>query len=119
MDTPSVEILKNIPILSNIDEEDLENIAKNVELVKFPKGEYIFHEGDTGEQFYIIKSGKIEILRKNTEGIEARIASLYPDNFFGEMALLNVKPRNASAKCLEDCELLVFDKKDFYEFLIL
>jgi CRP-like cAMP-binding protein len=119
MDVLLLEILKNIPILSDIDKDELKTVVKKVELKKFPKGTYIFHEGDKGDVFYIIKSGKIEILRKNKENKEERVATLYPDNFFGEMALLDEKPRNASAKSLEDTELIIYNKKDFFDFLYL
>jgi CRP-like cAMP-binding protein len=119
MDSELHEILKNIPILCDVEDEDLIGVAKKVELKSFPKDSYIFHEGDKGVEFFIIKSGKIKILRKNKDGKEESIAILYPDNFFGEMALLSEKPRNASVKCLEDSELFIFNKEDFYDFLYL
>lgn len=119
MDSAILEILKNIPALSNVDEDELGNIAKKAKIQNYPKDSYIFHENDKGNLFYVIKSGKIDILRKNSEGEEASVAVLYPDNFFGEMALINDAPRNASAKCLEDCEMYIFDKNDFYDLLYL
>lgn len=119
MDAALYEILKNMPVLSDVDEDDLADVVKKVTLQKFAKDSYVFHEGDKGEIFYIIKSGKVEILRKDENNQEKSIAILYPDNFFGEMALLNDNPRNASVKCLEDSELFVFNKKDFFDFLYL
>ena len=119
MNSSIVQILKNIPILSDIDEDDLQGVAKNVKIMEFPKDTYVFRQADKGDKFYIIKSGKVEIITQNKDEKEHSIAILYPDNFFGEMALLNEKPRNASAKCVEDTELFVFHKQDFYDILFL
>jgi CRP/FNR family cyclic AMP-dependent transcriptional regulator len=112
------EILSQIPVLVEVDIDDIEEIAKRVKLIKFPKDSFVFHQGDKGETFYVIKTGKVEIL-KTVESQEKKAAVLYPDNFFGEMALINDDPRNATVKCLEECELFVFNKKDFYDFLYL
>jgi CRP-like cAMP-binding protein len=114
-----LEILKNIPALSDVDEDDLADVVKKASTEKFSPDAVIFNEGDAGDKFYVIKSGKIEILRKNGDNEDEQIAILYPDNFFGEMALISDIPRNATAKCLEEVELLTFDKKDFYDILFL
>lgn len=119
MNSSLIKILTNIPILSDIEEGDLAEIVNMVKLKTFPEGSYIFKQGDKGDEFFVIKSGKVEILRNDENGNEKSIALLYPDNFFGEMALLSEKPRNASAKCVEECELFSFKKKDFFNFLFL
>ena len=112
------EILSQIPALSEVDSDDLEEITNKVKLKNFSKDSFVFHQGDKGENFYVIKSGKVEILKK-VDDKEKQVAVLYPDNFFGEAALINDNPRNASIKCLEDCELYVFNKQDFFDFLYL
>lgn len=119
MNSELLNLLKHIPILNDVDEDELVDIVKNTTLRHFKQGDYIMHEGEHGETFYIIKSGKVEVLRKNEEGKEEIIAALYPDNFFGEMALLSDKPRNASIRCIEDCQVYVFNKSDFFNFLYL
>jgi len=112
------DILSQIPVLVGVDTDDIDEIAKRVKLKKFPKDSYIFKQGDIGDSFFVIKSGKVEILKKEGD-IEKQVAVLYPDNFFGEMALITDDARNATIKCLEDCELFVFNKNDFYDFLYL
>ncbi|MBD3156977.1 cyclic nucleotide-binding domain-containing protein [Candidatus Peregrinibacteria bacterium] len=119
MNSNLINLLKHIPILSDVDEDDLADVVKNTTSKTYKKGQYIIHEGEKGETFYIIESGKVQVLRKNDRDEEEVVAALYPDNFFGEMALLNEKPRNASIRCLEDCRVYVFKKKDFYSFLYL
>jgi len=72
----------------------------------------LFHEGDQGEDMYIIHSGKVKI-SKRIRGIEKTLATLEKGEFFGEMAILNDKPRSATAETIEDCEMLSIDRKTF------
>jgi len=119
MNSDIINLLKQIPILNDADEEELADVAKNAVLMHFKKEDYIIKENDPGDTFYIIKSGKVGVLRKDENGNEEIISALYPDNFFGEMALLKEQPRNASIKCIEDCEVYMFNKKDFFDLLYL
>ena len=118
MENSLIEILAQIPALAEVDRDDLIDITKKVKLKKFCKDSYIFNEGDTGDSFYVIKSGKVAVLRKVID-IVKQVAVLYPDNFFGEAALLNEAPRNASIRCLENTQLYVFNKKDFFDLIYL
>jgi CRP/FNR family transcriptional regulator, cyclic AMP receptor protein len=79
---------------------------------KFPANAILFHEGDLGEEMYIIQSGRVKISKK-IRGVEKTLATLEKGEFFGEMAILNDKPRSASAETLEACEMLVIDRKTF------
>ena len=79
---------------------------------KFPSGTTLFHEGDRGEEMFIIQSGKVKI-SKRIRGVEKTLATLEKGEFFGEMAILNDKPRSAAAETIDDCEMLVIDRKTF------
>jgi CRP-like cAMP-binding protein len=79
---------------------------------KFPAGTALFQEGDRGEEMYIIQSGKVKI-SKRIRGVEKTLATLETGEFFGEMAILNDKPRSATAETIENCEMLVIDRKTF------
>jgi len=78
----------------------------------FPTGTVLFREGDRGEEMFILQSGKVKISKK-IRGVEKTLATLEKGEFFGEMAILNDKPRSASAETIEDCEMLVIDRKTF------
>ncbi len=79
---------------------------------KMPANTTLFQEGDSGEEMYIIQSGKVKI-SKRIRGVEKTLATLEKGEFFGEMAILNDKPRSATAETLEDCDMLVIDRKTF------
>ena len=65
-------------------------------VVKLYQGDYVFKEGDESEAMYIIENGEIAILKKQGE-IVSKLADLYPDDLFGEMAFFNSSKRSASA----------------------
>jgi CRP/FNR family transcriptional regulator, cyclic AMP receptor protein len=79
---------------------------------KIPAGTVLFNEGDRGEEMYILQSGKVKI-SKRIRGVEKTLATLEKGEFFGEMAILNDKPRSASAETIEECEMLMIDRKTF------
>jgi len=110
-------VLRNIPALEGVEDSVLREISSKGETVKYKKGDFVFKQGEPGNLFYVIRSGKVDVIREFQNGTSESIVILYDDNFFGEMALLSNNPRNASIKCLDDCEFIAFNKTDFYGLL--
>lgn len=79
---------------------------------EFPKGTVLFREGETGKEMFVLQSGKIAISKK-VRDLEKVLAVLGPGEFFGEMAIISNKPRNATATVQDDAKLLVIDPKTF------
>jgi CRP/FNR family transcriptional regulator, cyclic AMP receptor protein len=78
----------------------------------FPKSAVLFREGDEGSEMFVIRGGKIAI-SKAAGQFEKVLVTLGPGEFFGEMSILNNKPRTATATVVEDAQLLVIDPKTF------
>jgi len=78
----------------------------------FPTGTVLFREGDPGEEMYVIQSGRVQLTRR-VRGREAHLATLPTGEFFGEMAIVNNRPRSATATVLEESQLLVIDARTF------
>lgn len=78
----------------------------------YPAGAQLFVEGDPGTEMYVIQSGRVELTRK-LGGLDKVLAELPAGEFFGEMAILNRKPRSASARVVADAKLLVIDGETF------
>ena len=74
----------------------------------FAAGTVLFCEGDHGAHMYVIKRGAVRITRRLGSEV-VHLADLRAGEFFGEMAILNDRPRSADATVLEDAELLVLD----------
>lgn len=79
---------------------------------EFPKGTVLFKEGDPGKEMYVVQSGKVNIT-KTVRDTEKILATLGAGEFFGEMSILNNKPRSAGAVMAEDGKLLVIDPRTF------
>ena len=79
---------------------------------KVQAGTVLFQEDDRGEEMYVIQAGKVKISKK-VRGVDKTLAMLEKGEFFGEMSILNDKPRSATAETVEDSDLLVIDRKTF------
>ncbi|MDR0314281.1 MAG: cyclic nucleotide-binding domain-containing protein [Treponema sp.] len=82
----------------------------------YPKGTMIFAEGEPGEELYIIQKGSVKIA-KILDNNEVLLAVLKTGDIFGEMALLEAKPRVASAVAYEDCVVLAVNKSNFVKMI--
>ena len=78
----------------------------------YRKGEYIFKEGDPGDVMYAVVEGEVEIIVNGS-----LINIVRPGEVLGEMALIDKKPRSATAVAFSDCKLVVIDEQRF-NFLI-
>lgn len=85
----------------------IERFGRNV-----TAGQVLFREGEPGKEMFVIQSGKVRLVR-NIRGQDKLLAELGAGEFFGEMSIINDKPRTASATVIEDAQLLVLDPKTF------
>ena len=76
----------------------------------------IVKEGTTGDEMYIIESGRVEVFLTRGD-VVLLLSELQEASFFGEMALLTDKPRSATVKAKNECRLLVLKKKDFMDIV--
>ncbi|NUP04740.1 MAG: Crp/Fnr family transcriptional regulator [Polyangiaceae bacterium] len=83
---------------------------------EFLPGDVLFREGELGEVMYVIQSGAVRI-SKNVGGQDKLLAILGPGEFFGEMALLNGKPRTATATVMDPTRCLVIDSRKLEEMV--
>ncbi|MBN1757500.1 MAG: Crp/Fnr family transcriptional regulator [Chitinispirillaceae bacterium] len=77
-------------------------------------GQHLFRENDRSRELYIIQSGKIRIYR-TAGGKEIELTTLEKGSVFGEMALIDGKPRSASARAVDDCSVIIIDAETFHE----
>ncbi len=79
---------------------------------KYAEGDYLFKEGDPGEEMFIIHSGKVNITKQTGEG-EKVLVTLGDGDFFGEMAIIDKAPRSASAVAAAETACIVLDEELF------
>jgi CRP-like cAMP-binding protein len=83
----------------------------------YVKNSMIFSEGENGDELYIIKSGSVKIV-KIVDNNEVLLAVLKNGDIFGEMALLEFKPRAASAVAYEDCQVMAVNRSNFERMIV-
>lgn len=84
---------------------------------EYSGGEDIINQGDAGDTYYIVKSGRVAVIKKKKDGQEVLLAELGEGKAFGEEALIRDLPRNATIRALEKTTVLALHKKDFDKIL--
>ena len=85
-------------------------------LTHFDNGQVLFHEGDDGDDMYIIQSGRVAI-KKKVKDSDTTLAVLEKGDFFGEMAILERLPRSATAEVVEEGDLIVISGEMFGDMI--
>jgi len=109
----TIEILKEVRLISCLNKNELEELARNLVPRSYKSGDFLMKYGEDGTEFYIIVSGECGILTEDG----AQVATLAHGDYVGEMALLEGAKRNATVKCLLDVETLVASKDLFHSVL--
>lgn len=108
--------LHDSPLFNNMDVADLQKLQPLFSVKKVSEGKTIFIENMPGESLYLIKQGTVRISRMLAEGDEQVLIVLGPDDFFGEMAVLDGGKRSATARIAEDAVLYGLSRKNFEAF---
>ena len=104
-------------VFGELPKEKWEEITHAVEKLTVAPRSMIFRQGDPGDCFYIITSGKVRVFRKDKDGLETQLSVLNAGESFGEMALLTGEARSANVETLEETHLLVLSKEQFERIL--
>ncbi|HNC47991.1 MAG TPA: Npt1/Npt2 family nucleotide transporter [bacterium] len=107
-----VAILKRVSFFASLSGEYLANIALQMKSAKCHAGEAVFHEGETGDSFYVVIKGKVLIHKGET-----RLVEMGPGQCFGEMAILDNEKRSASVTALEDTLMFKLESEAFYDII--
>ena len=111
--------LKRVPLFQNLTSDHLQKVVAIGKERALKPNEVVFREGEVGNEFYVILSGKVRI-SKNVPGVgEEALAILEPGSYFGEMALIDETPRSADAITNTSCTLWVIQKEDLEELMFL
>lgn len=105
--------LERTPLFSSFTQEEIRLIAQQMRIVHFGRGEAIIRQGEPGDRFYILRQGRVEVRRRDVQGLEHKLAELVSGDSFGEAALLTGEPRNATIRAQTPVSALTLDKKSF------
>lgn len=107
-----VNFLKQCGPFTRWSSAQLNWLSTKLERLSVPAGTTIIEPGDQGDACYLLRSGQVEVVIKDTATTERRIATLGAGMLFGEMALLSSAPRTATVRALEPCSLLALHRDD-------
>jgi ATP-binding cassette, subfamily B, bacterial len=108
--------LRAIPLLANLAGETLAVMADRLMPERYAAGEVVVRQNEPGDKLFIIGRGAVEIVVKDGSG-ERRINTLTEGEYFGEMALLEEKPRVATVRTIMPSELYSLSRGDFLALL--
>ena len=110
--------LEKVPILQSLNEMEVMTLADSLAEEKYEAGVTIYNQGDEGNYFYIIKEGTAKCFKKDeSTGEEKQVAELTEGSYFGEVALLTSKPRQATVKADTLLKVLALDRATFTRVL--
>jgi MFS family permease len=104
----SLELLQRIPLFSPLPPAAMERLAAALDTVRVESGQEIIRQGDSGDRFYVLTDGTVEV-----EADRTAIGTFSPGYFFGEIALLRDVPRTATVRAVTDVELQALDRDEF------
>ena len=110
-------LLRGHPVFGALEPEQLEQLVSYARTRRVPAGTTLFSKGDPGTELFAVSAGTVKISVPAPDGREAMFNLLHPGEIFGEIALLDGRPRTADAMAMTDCELTVIERRDFLAFV--
>ncbi len=111
------DLIRDVPLLARLSEGDRRALASHGSVQAHRAGSAVFREGSPGDSLHIVMEGSIRIAVLSPGGEEVTIALLGPGEFVGDLALLDGRPRSASAIALQPAKTLVVTRSDFTRWL--
>jgi CRP-like cAMP-binding protein len=111
------KLLESCALFSSLSEKARREISANAHLRSFAAGEPICRLDDQGESMMTVVIGTVRITLPTVKGKEIILADLRTGEMFGEIAVLDGKPRSANATAVTNCELMVLERRDVLSFL--
>ena len=109
--------LSNLPLFSEFEPAELEQISSQTRQIHAPRGEVIFHRGEECNGFHLVVFGRIKLAFTSPNGSEKVVEIIGPKHSFGEALMFMNKPYIVSAQALEDSLLLHVSKSAIFEEL--
>lgn len=110
-------ILAGHPILRHLQRDDLRRLAASAHMARHPRGAMIFQKGDPGSSMLAVIRGRVKICTVSQEGRELLLNIIDSGGVFGEIAILDGRPRTADAVTLEETDLMILERSQFLPFL--
>jgi len=118
--TPAEETLIRVsrgPLFAGVDAPRLETALSRLRTIPVEAGQVIVRQAEPADHFYLVQGGSFDVTQQDEAGGERRLRTLGPDDFFGELGLLNGAPRSATVTALTAGTLLALDGREFLDLV--
>jgi CRP-like cAMP-binding protein len=105
--------LRAHPFFKDLGDSFIGRLAPRIITTKIKKGGVIFRKGDIGSKLYAVRAGAVRISAPSEQGKDAIFNLVVPGEIFGEIAFLDGGQRTADAVVIDNCELMVIERRDF------
>ncbi len=109
--------LESCALFQRLDPLELAELRRITQEKTFPAGRDIFREGDHGDGVYLVQAGRVELSAAVTQNSRSILSQVAPGETFGEMAVLETKPRSATATALADCTVYFIPREPLLKLL--
>ncbi len=113
----TVSLLRQLPLLADVPEADLARLAETCHLTQAPRDAMLFEQGDPCDRVFIVQSGRVKIVYQEEDGREVILEMIAPGEAFGG-AVLFFPTHPATAKAMEDSEVVSFSNEAYASFLL-
>lgn len=111
--TTTADFLATVPLFSGLDRTELQRFADLTREKFYPRGSVILFENDPGDSLFVVRQGRVKVVLIGEDGREVILGVLGVSEHFGELALIDDRPRSAHVIAMEDSHLLVLRREDF------
>ncbi|MEW6102388.1 MAG: Crp/Fnr family transcriptional regulator [bacterium] len=111
------DFLRLIPIFSSLSPKELQGLSEIADIRTYKKNSLFFAKNDLATYLFIVKKGSAKVIIEHEDGREVILSILYSRDIFGEMSLLDGRPRSATVIAKDDCEVLLIARFKFLSFL--
>jgi CRP/FNR family cyclic AMP-dependent transcriptional regulator len=112
-----IQFLRQVALFRSLSDKALLDLSAITIEQTIPAKTTVFKEGDKGDALYIVKSGKVNILKRNSAGIDSVLVTLSKGAVIGDMAIIDEQPRSASVATVQESTFLIITKDDFRSLL--
>jgi len=111
------KLVRKINFFASMNMGLLEKILSRINYYQYDKGEKVCRQGDPGDSFYVVSDGKLKVSVREAFLFSRTLAAFGQGDCFGEMSLLERKPRNATVACEEDSKIFILTADHFEQVL--
>jgi CRP-like cAMP-binding protein len=111
--TTTADFLGTVQLFSGLDNQELQYFADLTREKFYPKGSVILFENDPGDSLFVVRQGRVKVVLIGEDGREVILGVLTVGDHFGELSLIDDRPRSAHVIAMDDAHLLVLRREDF------